>query len=68
MLYRQSPENDVELAKVQRSYGSSLAGLTAALDMQDAVMKHLKRTATMQGDMPVDDIDSIIPEAVLHNL
>ena len=36
--------------------------------MQDAIMKHLKRTATMQGDMPVDDIDSIISEAVLHNL
>ena len=68
VLHSLSPENDVELAKVQRSYGSSLAGLTDALDMQDAIMKHLKRAATMQGDMPVDDIDSIIPEAVLHNL
>ena len=68
VLHSPSPENDVALAQVQRSYGSSLAGLTAALDMQDAIMKHLKRTATMQGDMPVDDIDSIIPEAVLHNL
>ena len=37
-------------------------------DMQDAIMKHLRRTATMQDDMPVDDIDSIIPKAVLHNL
>ena len=68
VLHSLSPENDVVLAQVQRSYGSSLAGLTAALDMQDAIMKHLKRTATMQGDMPVDDIDSIIPEAVLRNL
>ena len=68
VLHSLSPENDVELAKVQRSYGSSLAGLTDALGMQDAIMKHLKRAATMQGDMPVDDIDSIIPEAVLHNL
>jgi hypothetical protein len=30
-------------------------------------MKHLKRSATMQGDMPVD-VDPVIPEAVLHNL
>ncbi|CAK0810016.1 unnamed protein product, partial [Prorocentrum cordatum] len=68
VLRSPSPENDVAFAQVQRSYGSPLAGLTAALDMQDAIMKHLKRTATMQGDMPVDDIDPIIPEAALHNL
>jgi hypothetical protein len=67
VLHSLSPDNDVELLKVQRSYGSSLAGLSAALDMQDAIMKHLKRAATMQGDMPVDNIDPIIPEAVLLN-
>ena len=68
VLHSPSPENDVALAQVQRSYGASHAGLTAALDMQDAIMKHLKRAATMQGDLPVDDIDPVIPEAVLDNL
>jgi len=68
VLHSLSPENDVKLGGVQRSYGSSLAGLTAALSMQDAIMKHLKRAGTTQGDMHVDDVDPIIPEAVLHNL
>ena len=63
-----SPKNNVDLAKVQRSYGSSSDELTAALEMQDDIMKHLKRTPTMQGDVPVDDINPIISDAVLHNL
>jgi hypothetical protein len=67
-LHSLLPENEVKLTEVQRSYGASLSGLTAALDTQDAIMKHLRRTATMQGDMPVDDIDPSIPEAALHNL
>ena len=57
VLHSLSPENDVKLGGVQRSYGSSLAGLTAALSMQDAIMKHLKRAGTTQGDMHVDDVD-----------
>ena len=57
----------MKLEEVQRSYGASSFGLTAALDLQEAIMKHLKRSATMQGDMPVD-VDPVIPEAVLHNL
>ena len=67
VLHSLLPENQVKLAEVQRSYGASSFGLTAALDLQEAIMKYLKRSATMQGDM-ADDVNPIIPEAVLHNL
>ena len=56
------------LADVQRRYGSSSAVLAAALDMQAAIMKHMKRSTTIQGDAPTDDTDPTILDAVLHNL
>ena len=46
-LHNLSPNNDAKLQEVQRSYGSSPAALTAALDMQDAIMKHMKRITTV---------------------
>ncbi len=67
VLHSLLPENSVNLAEVQRSYGAFSFGLTSALDLQEAIMKHLKRSATMQGDMPVD-VDPVIPVTVLHNL
>ena len=68
-LHNLSPSNDAKLQEVQRSYGSSATMLSAALDMQDAVMKHMKRIATVQGEtFTDDDIDPGIKGAVLHNL
>ena len=66
VLHSQSPTNDVKLAMVQRSYGLSVAGLTAALDTQNAIVKRMKSTATLQGDASTDGIDSTILDAVLH--
>ena len=44
-------------------------GHEAALDMQNAIMKHMKLVATIQGDTFTDDsIDLGITDAVLHNL
>ena len=37
VLHNSSPNNDVKLAEVHRSYGSSSAALAAALDMQAAI-------------------------------
>ena len=68
MLHNLSLKNDVKLAEVQRSYGSSSAVLAAALDMQAAIMKHMKRSTTIQGDAPTDDTDPTILDAMLHNL
>ena len=68
VLHNSSPKNDVKLAEVQRSYGSSSAVLAAALDMQAAIMKHMKRSTTIQGDAPTDDTDPTILDAMLHNL
>ena len=43
--------------------------LSAALDMQDAIMKHVKRIAAIQGETFTDDnIDPGITDAVLRNL
>ena len=67
-LHSLSPSNDAKLQEVQRSYGSSPTVLTAALDMQDAIMNHMKRIATIQGDaFTDDDIDPRIMAAELHN-
>jgi hypothetical protein len=44
VLHSRLEENQVKLAEVQRSYGASSVGLTAALDLQEAIMKHLKRS------------------------
>ena len=64
-----SPNNDAKLQEVQRSYGSSPTVLTAALDMQDAIMKRMKRIETIQGDtFTDDDIDPRIMCAELHDL
>ena len=68
VLHNSSLKNDVKLAEVQRSYGSSSAVLAAALDMQAAIMKHMKRSTTIQGDAPTDDTDPTILDAMLHNL
>ena len=69
VLHSLSPNNDAKLQEVQRSYGSSPTVLTAALDMQDAIMKHMKRIETIQGDtFTDDDIDPRIMGAELHNL
>ena len=69
MLHSLSPNNDAKLHEVQRSYGSSPTVLTAALDMQDAIMKRMKRIESIQGDdVTDDDIDSRIMAAELHNL
>ena len=65
-LHSLSPSNDAKLQEVQRSYGT---GHEAALDMQNAIMKHMKRVATIQGETFTDDnIDPGITDAVLHNL
>ena len=52
---------------VQRCYGLSGAGLTAAFDMQNAIMKHMKSTVSLQCDVSTDDIDPTILDAVLGN-
>ena len=68
-LHSLSPSNDATLQEVQRSYGSSPTMLSAALDMQDAIMKHMKRITTIQGETCTDDIiDPSITDAVMHNL
>ena len=68
-LHSLSLSNDVNLEEAQRSYSSSVANLSNALDMQDAIMKHMKRIATIQGDtFTDDDTDPGITSAVLHNL
>ena len=65
-LHSLSPSNDAKLQDVQRSYGT---GHEAALDMQNAIMKQMKRVATIQGDTFTDDnIDPGITDAVLHSL
>ena len=64
-----SPNNDAKLQEVQRSYGSFPTVLIAALDMQDAIMKRMKRIETIQGDtFTDDDIDPRIMGAELHKL
>ena len=68
-LHSLSPSNDAKLQEVQRSYGSSPTMLSAALAMQDAIMKHMKRSATIQGETITDNnLDPGITGAVLHNL
>ena len=68
-LIRQSPSNDAKLREVQRSYGSPPTTLSAALDMQEAIMKHMKRITTIQGEpFKNEDIDPIITNAVVNNL
>ena len=68
-LIRQSPSNDAKLREVQRSYGSSPTTLSAALNMQEAIMKHMKRITTIQGEtFTNEDIDPSITNAVLNNL
>ena len=65
-LHSLSPSNDAKLQEVQRSYGT---GHEAALDMQNAIMKQMKRVATIQGETFTDDnIDPEGMDAVLHNL
>ena len=69
MLHSLSPNNDAKLQEVQKSYGSSPTVPTAAIDMQDEVMKHMKRIETIQGDtFTDDDIDPRIMGPELHNL
>ena len=68
-LHSLSPSNDAKLQEVQRSYASPPTMLSAALDMQDAIMKHMKRIATIQGETFTDDnIDPGTTHAMLHNL
>lgn len=65
-LHSLSPSNDAKLQEVQRSYGT---GHEAALDMQNAIMKQMKRVAATQGETFTDDnIGPGITDAVLHNL
>ena len=69
VLHGLSPNNDAKLEEVQRSYGSSPTVLNAAIDIQDAIMKHMEVIATIQGDaFTDDDIDPRIMGAELHNL
>ena len=67
VLRRPAPSNDVKLADEQRSYGS-WPSVAAALDHQDAIMKHMKCAATSQSGAPIDDADPTVLDAVLHNL
>ena len=54
---------------LQRNYSSSSAAVSAALDMQDAIMKRLKRMSTTVGETCTDDIvDPSIADAAMHNL
>ena len=67
VLHKSAPSNDVQLAKVQRNYGSSLAVLVAALGAQEAIMKHMKRSATGQADELAVDVEATVRDAVLHS-
>ena len=68
-LTRQSPSNHAKLREVQRGYGSSLTTLSAALNMQEAIMKHMKRITTIQGEtFKNEDIGPSITNAVVNNL
>ena len=68
-LHSLAPSNDVNLRELQRSYTSSPGMLAAALGMQDAIMKHMKRITTLEGETCTDDIiDPITTDAVMHNL
>ena len=55
-LHSLSPSNDANLQELQRSYSSSPTMLSAALGMQDAIMKHMKRISTIEGETCTDDI------------
>ena len=44
VLHKPAPDNDVKLGEIQRNYGSSSALLAAALGMQEAIMKHMRRS------------------------
>ena len=50
-LHSQSPSNDANLQVLQRSYSSSPTMQSAALDMQDAIMKHMKHINTRERDL-----------------
>ena len=69
MLHSLSPNNDVNLSEEQRSYHSSSTPLVDALNMQEAIMKHMKRRATIQSDDddPIDN-DPDVHSAVFNNL
>ena len=61
-LHSLAPSNDAKLQELQRSCSSSPAMLAAALDMQDAIMKHMKRITTIEGETCTDVIvDPSIP-------
>ena len=68
MLHKPAPNNDVQLAQLQRNYGFSPALLAAALGTQEAIMKHMKRSATSQGDELAVDVEATVRDAMLHNL
>ena len=68
-LHSLPPSNEANLQELQRSYSSSLSMLSAALDLQDAIMKHMKRISAIEGDMCTDDIaNPSMTDAVMHNL
>ena len=68
-LHSTLPTNTAHLQQLQRNYRSSSTTVSAALDMQDAIMKLLKRMSILVGETCTDDIvDPSIAHAVMHNL
>ena len=68
-LHSLSPSNDANLQKLQRTYSSSLMMLSAALGMQNATIKHLKRMSSIEGGSSIDDIaEQSVKDAAMHAL
>jgi hypothetical protein len=67
VLHKPAPNNDVQLGQLQRNYGFSTALLAAALGTQEAIMKHMKRSATSQGDELAVDVEATVRDAVLQS-
>ena len=64
-----SPQNDANLQKLQRTYSSSHSELCAALDMQNVIIKHMKRMSTIETETCIDDIaEQSVKHAMMHNL
>ena len=68
-LDRLSRQSDANLQKLQRIYSSPHSELRAALDMQNVIIKHMKRMSTMETETCIDDIaEQSAKDAVMHNL
>ena len=68
-LRSQLPTNNANLQKLRRNYRSSTTAVSAALGMQDAIMRNMRRISIMVVEMCVDGIvDPSIADAVMHIL